>query len=93
MDIECYKEKTKIFKALSDVNRLRIIDILSCEEQCGCQILAKFDFTQPTLSHHMKILIDSGLVVACKKGTWNYYKLNCENIKELKEFINTLFNK
>lgn len=93
MDVECYKEKTKIFKALSDINRLKIIDILSCKEQCGCQILSKFDFTQPTLSHHMKILIDSGLVVASKKGTWSYYKLNCENIKELIEFTNTLFNK
>ncbi len=93
MDTECYKQKAKVFKALGDVNRLKIIDILSCEEQCGCQILTKFNFTQPTLSHHMKILIDSGLVLARKKGTWSYYKLNCENVKELIEFTNTLLKK
>ncbi|MCR4944822.1 MAG: metalloregulator ArsR/SmtB family transcription factor, partial [Clostridium sp.] len=55
MEIKCFEENAKIFKALSDVNRLKIIDILSSEELCACQILPEFDFTQPTLSHHMKI--------------------------------------
>ena len=93
MQIKCFEENDKIFKALSDVNRLKIIDILSSEELCACQILPEFDFTQPTLSHHMKILIDSGLVIASKKGTWNYYKLNIENIKKLENFAHNLFDK
>ena len=57
-----YEENAKIIKALSDPNRLKIIDILSCGEKCACDILEHFDFTQPTLSHHMKVLMDCGLV-------------------------------
>ena len=52
-----YEVNSRIFKALSDVNRLKIIDLLSYEEKCGCKILEHFNFTQPTLSHHMKVLI------------------------------------
>ena len=51
----CYEKNSKILKALSDPNRLKIIDILSCGERCACEILEHFDFTQPTLSHHMKV--------------------------------------
>ena len=51
-----------ICKALSDTNRLEIVRMLSDGEKCGCKILDKFDITQPTLSHHMKILVDCGLV-------------------------------
>lgn len=51
-----------ICKALSDTNRLEIVQMLSDGEKCGCKILDKFDITQPTLSHHMKILVDCGLV-------------------------------
>lgn len=82
-----FDKYAKIFKALSDQNRLKIISILSCEEQCGCEILKHFDFTQPTLSHHMKVLTDCGLVISRKEGTWNRYKLNCENSKELLDFL------
>ena len=51
-----------ICKALSDTKRLEIVQILSDGEKCGCKILDKFNITQPTLSHHMKILVDCGLV-------------------------------
>ena len=61
-----YEVNSRIFKALSDVNRLKIIDLLSYEEKCGCKILEHFNFTQPTLSHHMKVLIECGLVEAMK---------------------------
>ena len=50
-----------ICKALSDTKRLEIVQILSDGEKCGCKILDKFNITQPTLSHHMKILVDCGL--------------------------------
>lgn len=93
MEIKCFEKSAKIYKALSDVNRLKIINILSSEELCACKILPKFNFTQPTLSHHMKILIDSGLVIASKKGTLNCYKLNMEVIKGLEEFNHNLFHK
>ncbi|MDS0524517.1 metalloregulator ArsR/SmtB family transcription factor [Clostridium sp. SHJSY1] len=80
----------KIFKALSDPNRLKIIEILTCEEKCACEILNQFDFTQPTLSHHMKVLMECGLVVSRKEGTWNYYKLNCSNVQRICGFFNDI---
>ena len=52
-----------ICKALSDTKRLEIVQILSDGEKCGCKILDKFNITQPTLSHHMKILVDCGKVI------------------------------
>lgn len=71
-----YEEVSKLLKALADPNRLKIIDILSCGEECACTILEHFDFTQPTLSHHMKILMECGLVTGRKEGTWTKYSLN-----------------
>ncbi|MGG7078311.1 ArsR/SmtB family transcription factor [Clostridium sardiniense] len=82
-----YEVNSKIFKALSDPNRLKIIDILSCGEKCACEILENFNFTQPTLSHHMKVLIECDLVVARKEGTWNYYTLNSVNTNRLALFL------
>ena len=82
-----YEVNAKIFKALSDPNRIKIIDILSCGEKCACDILENFNFTQPTLSHHMKVLIECNLVVARKEGTWNYYTLNSVNANRLALFL------
>ena len=56
MDKQEYVEKAETFKVLSDANRLQIIDMLSCGEMCVCKILEKFNITQPTLSHHLKVL-------------------------------------
>ena len=85
---EKYSDQIAIFKALSDVNRLMIIDMLSCGELCACKILEKFQITQPTLSHHMKALCDCELVKSRKDGKWTYYSLNYETIKKFKIFIN-----
>ena len=82
-----YKANSKVFKALSDARRLKIINLLSKGEMCGCRILEEFDFTQPTLSHHMKILVECGLVDARKEGTWSYYKLNLTNTNRLILFM------
>jgi ArsR family transcriptional regulator len=84
-----YDENAKILKVLSDANRLKIIDILSCGERCACDILEHFDFTQPTLSHHMRVLSDAGLVNVRKDGQWNYYSLN---MVECNKIIMSLMN-
>ena len=84
---EIYKEYTQLFKALSDPNRLMIVDMLSCGELCACVILEKFQITQPTLSHHMKTLLACGLVNGRKEGKWMYYSLNDETARELKDFL------
>jgi len=85
-----YDYNAKIIKALSDSNRLKIIDILSCGEKCACDILENFDFTQPTLSHHMKVLMDCGLVECRKEGLWSYYSLNNKNCNKLILFLMNL---
>ena len=71
-----YEEYGKVAKALSEPKRVKILDMISCGEMCACDILEHFDFTQPTLSHHIKILVDAGLVKAEKRGTWQYYSIN-----------------
>ena len=82
-----YEKEILIFKALSDNNRLQIVDMLSCGELCACKILEKFNITQPTLSHHMKTLCDAGIVNSRKQGIWSYYSLNKDNISNVIEFI------
>ncbi|MFZ7133155.1 MAG: ArsR/SmtB family transcription factor [Eubacteriales bacterium] len=74
-------------KALSDSSRLKIMDILSCGEKCACDILDKFQFTQPTLSHHMKVLMECGLVTSRKDGLWTYYSLNYVKCNRLMLFL------
>lgn len=75
-----------VFKALGDETRLKIIEILSCGELCACDILESFDITQPTLSYHMKILTECGLVKSRKEGSWIRYSNNNELISEVKKF-------
>lgn len=76
-----------LFKVLGDVNRLNIIKNLSKGERCGCDLLKDFNITQPTLSHHMKVLVECGIVNARKEGKWSYYSLCGETLCKLKEFI------
>lgn len=83
----CYAEHVPALKALSDETRLMIVDMLSCGELCACKILEKFDFTQPTLSYHMKILTQSGIVTARRDGAWMHYRLNKEKAAELIGFL------
>lgn len=85
-----YCDSVLIFKALSDETRLRIMDMLSCEELCACAILEAFEISQPTLSYHMKILTESGLVLARKDGAWTRYTLNQDLIAALKLFLDKI---
>ncbi len=71
----------KIFKALGDENRLHILNDLCGGEKCACDLLEDMKITQPTLSHHMKILCDSGIVKARKEGKWTHYSINPNGIK------------
>ena len=80
----------QVFKALGDETRLKIIEILSCGELCACDILESFDITQPTLSYHMKILTESGLVKSRKEGSWIRYSNNTEQINEIREYWNII---
>ena len=79
-----------ICKALGDGNRLQIVQMLSDGEKCGCKLLEAFEITQPTLSHHMKILCECGLVNDRKEGKWHHYSLNCKTLNAFKCFIESL---
>lgn len=79
-----------ICKALGDSNRLKIVKMLSDGEKCGCKLLEAFEITQPTLSHHMRILSECGLVETRKESKWSYYSLSCETLDYFKEFISSL---
>lgn len=78
------------FKALSDPTRLKIVEMLISGKKCACKLLEAFNITQPTLSYHMKTLVDCGLVNVKSEGTWSHYSLNTDTLKELELFIKTL---
>jgi len=82
-----------ICKALSDSNRLEIVQMLSEGEKCGCKLLERFEITQPTLSHHMKILVEAGMVNDRKEGKWHYYSLNTQTFSSFKKYIEKLGSK
>lgn len=81
-----------VFKAFCDENRIKILNILSTGEKCACKLLEALSVTQPTLSHHMKILCDSGIVTARKEGKWMYYKISQEDLRVAEEYLSTLIN-
>ncbi|HAH62499.1 MAG TPA: transcriptional regulator [Treponema sp.] len=83
-------ETARICRALGDGNRLDIVQLLSGGEMCACKLLEKFNISQPTLSHHMKILCECGLVETQREGKWAHYSLNCETLSAFKEFIGQL---
>ena len=81
------KEIATIFKAFCDENRIRILQLLLDGEKCACRLLEEMNITQPTLSHHMKILCDSGIVVGRKEGKWIHYSLSEEGIERAKRYL------
>ncbi len=80
---ENYYQRAMELKALSDPNRLVILDQLKDGERCACNILELLKISQPTLSHHMRILCETGLVVCRREGKWMHYRLNIDKFKEL----------
>jgi len=68
----------KVFKAFCDERRIEILKELSGGEKCACKLLDKLNIGQSTLSHHMKILCDSGVVISRKEGKWTHYSINQE---------------
>jgi ArsR family transcriptional regulator, lead/cadmium/zinc/bismuth-responsive transcriptional repressor len=77
------KTKAKFFRALADTTRLRILRLLAVREMCVCEVMVALDLTQPTASHHLRILENISLVKDRKDGKWVFYSLKDE-IKTLK---------
>ncbi len=81
------KQMTVIFKAFCDENRIQILKLLQGGERCACELLEELSLSQPTLSHHMKILCDSGVVIGRKDGKWMYYTISAEGAALAKDCI------
>ena len=79
-----------VFKAFCDENRVRILNLLRGGEKCACRLLEEMSISQPTLSHHMKILCDSGIVLGRKEGKWMHYRISPEGVQIAKEYLDTL---
>ncbi len=86
-------EITQLLKVLADSNRLKIIEMLVEGEKCGCHLLERIQITQPTLSHHMKLLCECGLVSVRREGKWMHYALNQSSLKTLSLYFDELYKK
>ena len=73
---KAHSENAKVFKAFCDETRLTVLSLLQNGEKCACVLLERVDVSQPTLSHHMGILVDSGIVSARREGKWTYYSIS-----------------
>lgn len=91
MRIDKMRDKTRIFKALSDPKRLRIIKMLEKKPLCVCEITSILKLATSTVSKHLYLLREAGLIVDAKEGKWVNYKLNPEsNRTDIREILNLL---
>jgi ArsR family transcriptional regulator, arsenate/arsenite/antimonite-responsive transcriptional repressor len=71
-------EIASMFKALSDPVRLRLLALIACHddgEACVCDLTEAFEVSPPTISHHLKVLREAGMIAADRRGTWIYYRI------------------
>jgi len=80
-----------MFKALGDPVRLRLLSLIASggSEACVCDLNDAFDLTQPTISHHLKVLREAGLVTSERRGTWVYYRLAPQALTQLSALLDT----
>ena len=71
-----YEGRAKVFKALCDERRQRILELLHSGEKCACVLSDEMDMPQSSLSYHMKILCDSGIVTSREEGKWTHYQIS-----------------
>ncbi len=79
-----------VFKAFGDVNRIQIVERLKNGEYSAVKLLEDLNITQPTLSHHMKILCDAGIVVGRRNGRWTHYSLQSDGVDTIVEYLSEL---
>jgi ArsR family transcriptional regulator len=83
-----YSEQAKVFKAFDDETRLMIMELLRGGEKCACVLVEKMPVAQSTLSHHMKVLVTSGVVSARNEGKWTHYSISKEGSKIAAKLLN-----
>src|SRR3954468_24154020 len=82
-------EMARIAKALGDPVRLQLVDVLRkhAGKVCVCELVPLFDLSQPTVSHHLKVLREAGIVGSEREGLWAYYYVNPEALEELSAWL------
>jgi ArsR family transcriptional regulator, arsenate/arsenite/antimonite-responsive transcriptional repressor len=80
------------FKALADPTRLEIFRLIAAQEAplCACDVVARFDLTQPTISHHLKVLREAGLITVSRRGVWAYYAADPGGVEVLRGALDGL---
>ena len=79
-------ELARLFKAMGDPVRLRLLSLIASHEggeACVCDLSGVFDLTGPTISHHLKVLREAGLISGERRGTWVYYRVRPEALRQL----------
>ena len=71
-----YEQRARVFKALCDERRQRILELLHSGEKCACVLMEQMGMPQSSLSYHMKILCESGIVVSREEGKWTHYQIS-----------------
>ncbi len=89
-DIETADKQSRLFKALADETRLRILKLLEVREMCVCEVMVALGLTQPTASHHLGILENAGLVKNRKEGKWVFYSIVNPKLIENMHKLNVL---
>lgn len=88
--VEDAQKVARVFKALSDPTRVRLLSMISANpngEACLCELTLPVGLTQPTVSHHMKLLVDAGLVTREQRGRWAYYAVISEALSDLGDVL------
>ncbi len=85
-----YEDQAKVFKAFCDEKRLQILELLRDGEKCACTLLDHLDMAQSSLSYHMKILCESGIVDSRQDGKWTYYRISENGSSFALELLKTL---
>jgi len=85
-----YLESAKVFMALCDETRLKVLELLRSGEKCAGVLLKQVKVGQPTLSHHMRVLVESGIVTARKAGKWTYYSISEKGSQQAVEMLKRL---
>ena len=85
-----YEDSIRVFKAFCDERRLAILEMLREGEKCACILLAKMNISQSTLSYHMKVLCDSGIVASRQEGKWTHYRISDAGCNDAIEMLRLL---
>lgn len=85
-----YEERAKVFKALCDARRQRILELLHSGEKCICVLTEEMGMPQSSLSYHMKILCESGIVSGREEGKWTFYQISKSGSEKAIELLKTI---